>query len=191
MKITCEIADDLLPIGTKVFIPRPVVKDVHEDEILGYFCILGKDKEKGDILYATDYRLRIVNMDRGTFLDAWKADEFFLSYQEAKEMAVTYPVVATQDEWFKAIGLKKDSDRLQYDEECELAPCCGTISDIRDLLSTIMEREYCTGMQKRTLVSLMNAHEPALGLSPALDKILAQLNICWRENQEPYVKPIK
>lgn len=190
MKITCDIPDDLIPIGTKVYVPRPIVNDVHEDEILGYFCILGKDENKNDILYPTDYRLRIVNMDRGDFLDAWKSDEFFLSYQEAKDMAVTYPVLATEDEWFKAIGLKNDSNRLEYDEECELAPCCSTISDIRSLLATIMKNELCTGMQKQTLISLMNAHEPT-GLSPTLDKILSQLNISWLENQEPYVKTIK
>jgi hypothetical protein len=187
MQLTCEFSDDTLPIGTKVFIPRAVIKDVHEDEIKGYYCTLFQQDGKM-MLVPTDYRLGLINLSRGLD-DGWKRDEFFLSYEEAKAAAVEYQIEATDEEWFKAIGLDNNehSDRLDYDEECELGPCCAIISGIRNILYQACETGKMDGVTRTALISQLNAHEPPSELTPNLDKILAQLHIVWSDKQEPYV----
>jgi hypothetical protein len=203
MQITCDFPDNVLAIGTKVYIPRPAVNSVQEDEIAGYYCALLNVDGKPTLI-PTDYRLNIINLSRGGLNDGWKSDEFFLSYEEAKANAVMYKVTATPEEWLKAIGLdgSDNEDRTDYDEDCELFACCTLISDIRDILHQLCKDGQIDGITRRNLIALMNAHEPPVipgGLPanltyPNLTKILAQLNLVWKEpdtDTDPYVTEIK
>ena len=179
MLITCNLPDELVPINTPVYLPRPQFNTVQEDKISGYYCVLLEDE--GQLkLTPTDYRLSTLNVGRGELTDKWKRDEFFLSYDEAMSMAVEYEVVATSDEWFKAIGLSGGGQDNRYDitDDCELPICCANISDIRDLLYNVCVSGKINGVTKRNLIALLNSHEPPVN-KPVLDKILAQLNINW------------
>jgi hypothetical protein len=182
-KITCDFPDNILPIGTKVFIPRAAIGDVHEDEVRGYYCTLFKEGDT-HILNPTDYRLSILNLGRGSLDDGWKRDEFFLNYEEAKAHAVEYTVSATPEEWFKAIGLNgaEDEERTQFDDECELQSCCATISNIRDILYDVCLTSKITGVTRNSLIKLLETHEPMTNSYPNLTKILSQMNIVWTDN---------
>ena len=190
-QITCDIPDDTLAIGTKVFIPRPPIKGVHEDVVLGYHCNLVEDEAGKLLILPTDYRLSILNIGSDSLSDGWRRNEFFLSYEEAKANAVEYLVQASPEEWSKAIGLTGEvgEDRIAYNDGCELTPCCGNISAIRDILYDICKTGKVTGVEKTTLIDALNNHEPP-DTKPILDKILAQLNIEWKDEDEGYVTEI-
>ena len=193
-QITCDFPEGVLPIGTKVYIPRAPIKSVHEDVIRGYYCTMYSESERLTII-PTDYRLSIMNIGRGSFDDGWKRDEFFLSYEEAKAMAVEYTADLEPEEWFKAIGLNgaDNEDRIAYDDECELTPCCSNISDIRDILYNICVSGKINGVTRLALIALLNAHEPPHE-NAILNKILAQLDLTWKETgneASPYVTETK
>ena len=180
MQITCEFPDNVLPIGTRVFIPRPAINSVQEDEIIGYHCtMVNIDGEP--YVYPTDYRLNTVNLDRGNDEDGWKADEFFLTYADAKNHAVEYSVVASPEEWLTAIGLSGTGteERNQFDEDSELGTCCAIISHIRDILYEVCLTGTITGVQKKKLITAITSHQ-APDNTPVLDKILKQLDIEWK-----------
>ena len=187
-QITCSIHEDILDIGTKVFIPRSAINGVHEDVILGYNCNLVKDEKGTLLIIPTHYRLSILNIGNGSVSSNWSRNEFFLSYEEAKANAVEYKVDATKDEWFSAIGLTGEvgEERIDYDENCELMPCCSNISEIRNLLYDICITGKITGVGRIGLINALNNHEPPDN-KVVLDKILAQLNIEWVDNDEGYV----
>jgi hypothetical protein len=179
MNISCDFPDNILPIGTKVYLPRPAVKAVHEDVIVGYACRL--TAEEGRLkLSPTDYCLTTINVERGGMTADWKRDEFFLSYEDALAMAVEYEVNATPKEWWAAIGLRGDEteDVCKFNEDCELPVCCYNISDIRDILYNVCVSGEINGVNRRNLIALLNSHEPPEN-KPILDKILAQLDINW------------
>jgi hypothetical protein len=187
MTITCEFPEDVLAIGTKVYIPRPALKSVLEDKIVGYYCIYIHPIDKQmPILQPTDYRLCTINLDHDNFVDAWKRNEFFLSYEDAKAAAVEYPVVVTDEEWVRAIGLCKDDDRTEYEEDCELQSCCAAISNIRSALFKACTEGKLTGVERNELILLLDRHEIP-NEKPILDKILAQLHIVWKEGDKSNV----
>jgi hypothetical protein len=185
MNINCEIKDDIILIGTKVYIPRPVFGTVDEDEVIGYYGVLTKEGEQY-VLTPTDYVLNTINLDKEGLNSGWKASQFFLSYDEAKAQAVEYLVDASQTEWFKAIGLNQDSDRLYYDENCELAPCCNTISNIRNILFDVCKEGCITGVARLELIELLESHE-CCEPKPILDSLLRQLKIKWND-KAPFVE---
>lgn len=184
MQITAEFPDHILPIGTKVFVPRPAINDVHEDEITGYYCAARNIDGKLHI-HPTDYQLSLINLSRDGVSNGWKANEFFLSYEEAKTNAVEYNIVATPEEWFRSIGLNgsEDEDRTQYDDECELAPCCANISAIRDILYDVCLTGKINGVTRNSIIQLMEGHEPMTNSYPNLTKILSQMKVTWIDDE--------
>ena len=183
MQITCEFPGAILPIGTKVYIPRPSIHAVETDEIIGYYCTLHLGEDNKFLLSPTDYRLSTSNVGRDSMEQAWKSDEFFLSYEEAMKMSVEYLVATTPEEWVKA--------------EAEFNPvCCALISDILDILDDVRVSGKITGMQRNALINLLNMHSPHHGNDkaeldkPYLDKILAQIKIKWDARTDPYVTEI-
>ena len=65
-------------------------------------------------------------------------------------------------------------------------PCCSNISEIRNLLYDICITGKITGVGRIGLINALNNHEPPDN-KVVLDKILAQLNIEWVDNDEGYV----
>lgn len=179
MQITCDFPDQVLPIGTKVFLPRAALHSVQEDEITGYSCIMS-DIEGKLTIFPTDYRLHTCNVSRDSLAPEWKRNEFFLSYEEALTMAKEYHVVAAKELWLTAIGLdgSEDEERIHYDDKCELESCCANISAIRDVLYEACVEGKIDAVTRASLKELLNSHEPP-SPKPVLDKILAQLNLVW------------
>ena len=185
MKITTDLPDDLLPIGTQVFIPRAVLGTVEPDIIIGYNCILEQDKDNKFVLQPTDYRLNTVNTERGGETNndtCWKREEFFLSYQDALVMAKEYTVTATEEEWHDAIGYKGDLEEGYVFElaDCELRRCCAATENIRMLLGDVAWTGKITALNRHILLKIIKAHE-APDRAAVLNKILKQMDIVWSD----------
>jgi hypothetical protein len=88
----------------------------------------------------------------------------------------------SEDDWFAAIGLKEGMDRLEYDEECELPPCCANISDIRNALEEVRSNKGLIERHRCELQDLLNQHpeRPTRKQAPKLYRILDTIGVNWK-----------
>lgn len=99
----------------------------------------------------------------------------FSSKEEVERAFEIIPVKATDDQWFDAIGMRPETPRLEYDEDCDLGVCCATISNIRDFLAEAMRRGSLYRHEVEELQRLVDSHDKPGG--DALTPILTQLGI--------------
>jgi len=176
MQLTITLPDDLIPIGTKVYIPMTGVHQVAEDQIVGYIGTLTTTQ-----FVPSDYQLNTVNMDRSEATDntAWKGDEFFLSYEEALAMAEYYELHVGIAVSYAAIGYIEDGDSYTWEKDnCELADCCDNTDLIRALLAKAVFEGGMTGVARNRLRQALASHERPEN-HENLDKILEQLKLTW------------
>ena len=177
---TTNFPDDLLPVGTKVYLPHAQSGQVTVDEIIGYFGQITLQNDK-HVFVPNDYQLNTANLERGMDgYTGWKADEFFLSREEAQAMAKTYPLVVDQETAKKAIGY--DSDCREYwcsnMDESELDNCCATTTNIRWLLAQAIFNCSLSAIGRRNLEQMLRQHRKPLEYE-AIDSILQQLDLKW------------
>ena len=176
--------DDLLQVGTKVFIPRPMVGQVAADEILGYFGQITKQGENLQFV-PSDYQLNSANLERGgsVVYTGWKSDEFFLSYDEALTMAKIYQVIVSPENAYRAIGYEEEYNyeagySIQITSGCELDAGCAAIDQIRWIIAKAINQTYITAIGRQTLAELLKCHEPPVNCEQ-LRLILAQMDLTW------------
>ena len=98
--------------------------------------------------------------------------EVFSTKEAVEELAKWRPVIATKDQWKKAIG----GIRGGGVEHCEMGPCCADIGVIRELLLSCQQEGGLMEREVRKLKHLYETH-PIVVPTPNLDLILDQLNI--------------
>lgn len=182
MDITCSIPNDLIPIGTKVFLPRPAIQAVLEDCILGYSGILERSSDGQYKLSPSDYRLNTVNVERGgdEFDCSWKSEEFFLSYEAAMAMAKEYKIILSDEEWYKLIGFKTSEQGHHFEtEDCDLAPCCGAIERIREMLGKVAWSKHISAVNRSILAKMLANHDAPEAKPRINSLILKQIDLIW------------
>lgn len=181
--ISATFPDDVLKIGQKVYIPRPIVSQVLEDEIVGYECNL-QLVEQDWVIIPTSYILNTANNENIT--PGWKRDQFCLSRDEAQSKCkIYYFSDLTYQQWLDAIGLDvlTHENNLKFNESCELADCCEVTSSIRSILYDAACEGQMTAMQRDTLERLISNHEPP-ARQDTLALILNQLELVWKKTNE-------
>lgn len=185
MQKTITTPNDLIPIGTKVFLPRPAIGQVLEDEIKGYYGVL-HNRDGNCVFTPSDYQLNTANTERGedTIHNAWKAEEFFLSYDEAKSMAKEYRIRIDDAIAFKAIGYVADNEGYHFEPElCILAPCCSAVSNIRSILGHAIYSTRMSAVTRRTLLRLLKSHTPPDGVKYIDEEVLVHLDLFWPDQE--------
>jgi len=73
-----------------------------------------------------------------TRFDEVDVDNAYESEEIVKILTKFHPVAGiSEEDWSKAIGNQNEEDLEKYEkylDECELPPCCGNISQVRDIL---------------------------------------------------------
>ncbi len=183
MNVTLLESEALLPIGTSVYIPISN-GGVQTSRITGYQArILKTSQESEPVAIVSDYVLEHYNNKKlirdKTLTNLWKSEEFCVTEEEAKKLAVSYSVTATQEQWLAAIGLNKDSSRTDVSiEDCEMPPCCASISDIRDVLCSVMHTGEIDGIDRQMLIHMLATHTAPDDIEE-LNTILSQIGIVW------------
>ncbi len=138
------------------------------------------DDEKGLVCYLVDYEGNTFNHSCEGVSFSFKQHELYRNKGVATRNAKFTPIIFTDDEWYTAIGLKKGVKRIYYNEDCDLGPCCGQISDIRDALDVVRKNGGVTARGRRELQSLLNGHEPVTSAIKLFD-ILKTIGVVWED----------
>ena len=165
-------------IGDRVWI----IKEKHpvEANIMSIsFQLIKNGKGEEPFLICIGYHLNQYNSDRYPLSAEFYPYEVYPTQKLPNELAQWHPeTLLTTTEWKQAVGDRDDEASL---EECELSPCCATISHIRDLLlkcendSGLIERDV------RRLRELLDSHRHPRSTSGRksknLNRIFRQLGI--------------
>lgn len=164
--------------GDQVFIYCQVNKEISKTEVLAYVSETFFD-ENAPISRLLSYRLRRINLDDQ--YGNWTPDYIYSTKEDAEKQTKFFPVTLTEQEWFDAIGLKKDSDRTNYDENCELQPCCAVVSEMRDVLFDCLLDGGLINQDIKILEDIFNKHSIPQGEN--LDKIFDQLGLLEKKDE--------
>lgn len=181
-KVRCEnLAEMKFQPGENVWAitPKGEVYSVHIRYINGRMI---KD-DKGLVLYLINYECSRDNQFKDSIFDcSFGGHELYKSKASAKRNAMFTPITFTEDEWFKAIGIKEGVKRADYDQECEFAPCCANISAIRDTLDRVRENKGLVTREKRLLQEQLNGHERISDYDQTtLKRILTAVGVEWKD----------
>jgi hypothetical protein len=128
----------------------------------------------------TSYECVGPNYFRDGVLDfSFREGELYRNKRTAQRNAKFIPVNFSEDEWYAAIGLKNGINRINYNEECDLPPCCSIISDIRSILDEIRQHKGVIMKKKRELQTLLNKHQFLGNNSSKLFDILQAIGVTW------------
>jgi hypothetical protein len=156
---------------------------IDETEVMYHIVKMAECEDDGaKVTYAViqRYVLRQFNVDSDDTY--WGEDEIYPSRDEAERLTTKVPVKFSQDDWMAAIGLNSKSDRIHYDEEAELGPCCANISEIRDMLYKCCKDGGLITRDVEALQRMLDNHEPATkSMCPTLYKILKKIGVEWKE----------
>ena len=109
-------------------------------------------------------------------------DKLYATEQDAEKDAKFIPVEFSEDDWYKAIGLKDGVNRIDYDQECELSPCCAHISEIRNVLERVRENKGLIARERTILQELLDGHDSIKPSdAPKLFDILGTIGVIWKE----------
>jgi hypothetical protein len=183
-----------IPLGSDVWVyerlrsGKVYERRLSKTKLIGYNCTI-QDCDGHVLGVVNSYKLMLPNKlmllkEYGEYGDGgfYPGDVFALE-KEALEATKFYPVKATGRQWMKAIGLKKGAKRSDYDDDCELQPCCANVSSIRDMLALCMEDGGLIARDVNRLGEMLTWHE---GGGKEIEKILGQLGLKWvaRANKE-------
>jgi hypothetical protein len=173
-----KLFEDLpFDIGQKVFYisARTKTNNYRQSTVRSYNAEIGKI-EGQLVIFSRNVHLMALNIMQGGD-GSYPVSDVFATEEEVREATKFYPVTfITSDEWEQAIGTRRE-DGVSI-EDCELQPCCGTISDIRELLYQCYMRNGLIKLDRDRVASLITSHYDYYeNIPPLLTNIFQQLKV--------------
>lgn len=177
----CENLKDLkFQPGDRVFAISPK-GEIYEVGIRWVNARLFKE-DTGNAFYLMSYEGSTMNQFSNDVFDcSFTQNELYKTKKSAQKAARFIPIEFSDDDWYKAIGLKKGVDRIDYAEDCDLQPCCANISAIRDSLNFCRQNKGLIFREKKRLQRILDnsGHNLPTDCKKLLD-ILNAIGVEWK-----------
>ncbi|MBT4166154.1 hypothetical protein HOE04_03895 [archaeon] len=180
-KLSIKLIKPKFEIHQTVYIPQK--NQPQTNKIIRYNLEVGKVKDRllGRL---KSYEMEdMVSLREGTEISGTFSIQGYHIYSDkkkAEEASKFLPVIANEEQWKLAVGDRniKDKDSPYNINNSDLLPCCGSISEARDILL------YCKNTQGLIIHErdelrneLFNTHDHDFQKDSPLSKILSQLGI--------------
>lgn len=198
IKVDMEFPRSIFDLGKEVYVVLGP-NDISEGNITAYRTWVIKDGDDKILIIPNAVRLSIFTIT--DYFPNIEDDAVPFCYltddkEKAKKWSEVIPVDCSDEDWFKAIGkrptfeeIKKAAKEKTFDsedslEECELASCCASISDVRTILIKCQENKGLIGWEVEALQKAVNnSNHDMPEDSPILTNILKQLDVEWKEEE--------
>lgn len=182
--ITAEFFDrqgrPIIPLNQDCWVYFRETKKIQKDYVRSYLTeMFHVAEENKNYLIFKAYTLQSVNSSN--LIGEWYPEDVFTTEEETKRQTVFTEMKFSEKEWLTAIGLNKLSEGMHgfVTDDCELEPCCNTISEIREILHTACKNDGLIHQEIERLKDCLTKHEVDIAQMPTLDKILKSIGLEW------------